>query len=72
MMTLDEYMQKHGDEVIKDLLECVEALDVPEEYKKQMRSIIEDNDYDMIEHNYIILASIEADRIYKETKEKDL
>lgn len=71
-MTLDEYMQKHGDEVIEDLKQSIDELDIPENFKEQFKNILDDNDFDIMEHNYNILKSDYEDRMIEDFKMGDV
>lgn len=70
MKTLDDYLQSDSfEDKISSIEDTIDNLDIPKELKTKFKSEIEDNRFEIGEHNYKIFESDYEDYVYEQQKE---
>ena len=70
MKTLDEYSQSESfEEKMQDIEYIIEDLDIPKTLKSNIKLLIEENKFEIAEHNYTMLKSDYQDYCYERQKE---
>ncbi|MGB1226432.1 MAG: hypothetical protein ACPG9K_00960 [Poseidonibacter sp.] len=71
-MQLNEYIQRHQDEIYDKLNELIEQMDLPCVTKEFIEERIDADIYDICENRYINDYSANLDKQYQEYKERDI